>query len=61
MEGLTGNISFDEEGKRRNYSLDVVEMTIYSETVTVRVFNLMTYVLSFSMYVNICCAILQGK
>ncbi|GAB6033164.1 hypothetical protein CHUAL_012772 [Chamberlinius hualienensis] len=35
MEGLTGNISFDDEGKRRNHSLDVVEMTIYSETVTI--------------------------
>ncbi|MPC77588.1 hypothetical protein E2C01_072045 [Portunus trituberculatus] len=33
MEGLTGNISFTDEGKRRDYSVDVVEMTYNSETI----------------------------
>ncbi|XP_068222517.1 glutamate receptor 1-like isoform X2 [Palaemon carinicauda] len=33
VEGLTGNISFTDKGKRVNYSLDVVEMTFNSETV----------------------------
>lgn len=37
MEGLTGNISFTDEGKRKDYSLDVVEMTFSSETVKVSV------------------------
>ncbi|KAK3870462.1 hypothetical protein Pcinc_024316 [Petrolisthes cinctipes] len=37
MEGLTGNISFTDEGKRKHYSIDVVEMTFNSETVRVSV------------------------
>lgn len=37
MEGLTGNISFTDEGKRKDYSLDVVEMTFSSETIKVSV------------------------
>jgi hypothetical protein len=35
MEGLTGNIMFDDSGKRKEFSLDVVEMTMHSETVKV--------------------------
>ncbi|XP_047476001.1 glutamate receptor 1-like [Penaeus chinensis] len=35
LEGLTGNISFTDEGKRKDYSLDVVEMTFNSETVKI--------------------------
>lgn len=35
MEGLTGSVSFDQDGKRRNYSLDVVEMTMNSEVVKI--------------------------
>ncbi|XP_045107939.1 glutamate receptor 1-like isoform X2 [Portunus trituberculatus] len=35
MEGLTGNISFTDEGKRRDYSVDVVEMTYNSETIKI--------------------------
>uniref|UniRef100_T1IZK5 Ionotropic glutamate receptor C-terminal domain-containing protein n=1 Tax=Strigamia maritima TaxID=126957 RepID=T1IZK5_STRMM len=35
MDGLTGNLSFDGDGRRRNYSLDVVEMTMNSEVVKV--------------------------
>ncbi|XP_066945637.1 glutamate receptor 1-like [Macrobrachium rosenbergii] len=35
IEGLTGNISFTDKGKRKNYSLDVVEMSYNSETITI--------------------------
>ena len=35
MQGLSGNIRFDETGKRTNYSLDVVEMTSGSELVKI--------------------------
>ncbi|XP_068232916.1 glutamate receptor 1-like isoform X2 [Palaemon carinicauda] len=35
IEGLTGSISFTEKGKRKDYSLDVVEMTFNSETVKI--------------------------
>ncbi|XP_066945565.1 glutamate receptor 1-like isoform X2 [Macrobrachium rosenbergii] len=35
VEGLTGNISFTDKGKRKDYSLDVVEMTFNSETVKI--------------------------
>ncbi|CAG7820788.1 unnamed protein product [Allacma fusca] len=30
IEGLTGDIRFTEDGRRRNYTLDVMEMTIHS-------------------------------
>nr|QZH55024.1 ionotropic glutamate receptor 1 [Achelura yunnanensis] len=30
IEGLTGNISFDEEGHRNNFTLHIVEMTVQS-------------------------------
>lgn len=33
--GLTGNISFDDQGYRKNFSVDVVEMTTNSEMVKV--------------------------
>ncbi|KAL7299265.1 hypothetical protein TKK_0007854 [Trichogramma kaykai] len=35
IEGLTGQIKFNEEGRRQNYSLDVVEMTVNSAPVKV--------------------------
>ncbi|XP_076056317.1 glutamate receptor 1-like [Oratosquilla oratoria] len=35
IEGLTGNISFTEKGKRQHFSIDVVEMTYNSETVKI--------------------------
>ena len=28
FDGLTGRISFDEQGRRRNFTLDVLEMTV---------------------------------
>ena len=28
FDGLTGWISFDEQGRRRNFTLDVLEMTV---------------------------------
>ncbi|UYV60186.1 GRIA2 [Cordylochernes scorpioides] len=34
-KGLTGNISFDENGNRLNFSIDIVEMTINSEMVKI--------------------------
>lgn len=35
LEGLTGEIRFTEEGKRQNYTLHVVEMTVNSAMVKV--------------------------
>ncbi|XP_063698302.1 glutamate receptor 1-like [Culicoides brevitarsis] len=35
IEGLTGNISFNEQGKRTNFSLSVVEMNLASEIVKI--------------------------
>ncbi|XP_011495765.1 PREDICTED: glutamate receptor 1 isoform X3 [Ceratosolen solmsi marchali] len=35
IEGLTGQIKFNDEGRRRNYTLDVVEMTVNSAPVKV--------------------------
>ncbi|CAK1554888.1 unnamed protein product [Leptosia nina] len=35
IEGLTGNISFNEEGHRNNFTLQVVEMTVQSAMVKV--------------------------
>lgn len=35
IEGLTGEIRFSEEGKRQNYTLHVVEMTVNSAMVKV--------------------------
>ncbi|XP_063373613.1 glutamate receptor 1 [Cydia amplana] len=35
IEGLTGNISFNEEGHRHNFTLQVVEMTVQSAMLTV--------------------------
>ena len=28
FDGLTGRISFDEQGRRRNFTMDVLEMTV---------------------------------
>ena len=33
FQGLTGHISFDEAGRRKNFTLDVVEMTVRSQMV----------------------------
>lgn len=35
IEGLTGDIRFDEDGRRRNYSLNIMEMTFSSGMVKV--------------------------
>lgn len=35
MEGLTGEIRFSEDGRRQNYTLHVVEMTVNSAMVKV--------------------------
>ncbi|XP_058805200.1 glutamate receptor 1-like isoform X2 [Phymastichus coffea] len=35
IEGLTGQIRFDEAGRRKNYTIDVVEMTVNSAAVKV--------------------------
>lgn len=35
ITGLTGNISFDEQGNRVNFTIDVVEMTMNSEMVKI--------------------------
>lgn len=35
IEGLTGDIRFSEEGRRQNYSLEIVEMTVSSGIVKV--------------------------
>ena len=35
IEGLTGDIRFTDDGRRRNYTLDVMEMTIHSAKVKV--------------------------
>lgn len=35
MEGLTGDIKFNEDGRRENYTLSVVEMTVNSAMVKV--------------------------
>lgn len=37
MEGLTGYIMFDDDGKRYNYTLHVVQMTIDSKITKVRI------------------------
>lgn len=38
MEGLTGHIMFNDDGKRYNYTLHVVQMTIDSTITKVRFF-----------------------
>lgn len=35
IEGLTGNISFNEQGKRTNFTVSVVEMNFHSEIVKI--------------------------
>lgn len=37
MEGLTGNIMFNDDGKRYNYTLHIVQMTIESTITKVRI------------------------
>lgn len=37
MEGLTGHIMFDDDGKRYNYTLHIVQMTIDSTIAKVRI------------------------
>lgn len=39
LEGLTGEIRFNEEGRRTNYTLHVVEMTVNSAMIKVAVWN----------------------
>lgn len=42
-EGLTGQIKFNDEGRRQNYTLDVVEMTVNSAPVKVSFYLLSFY------------------
>lgn len=41
IEGLTGDVRFNDEGRRQNYTLQVVEMTVNSAMVKVifQIFN----------------------
>lgn len=39
IEGLTGEIRFSEDGRRQNYTLHVVEMTVNSAMVKVAEWN----------------------
>lgn len=39
IEGLTGEVKFNDEGKRQNYTLHVVEMTVNSAMVKVIIHN----------------------
>ncbi|XP_037087070.1 glutamate receptor 1-like [Pollicipes pollicipes] len=39
IEGITGNISFSDDGKRENYRLDVVEMSVNSRPVKMGVWS----------------------
>lgn len=39
IEGLTGNVQFNEEGRRQNYTLHVVEMGVNSAIVKVAEWN----------------------
>lgn len=45
IEGLTGNISFNEEGHRYNFTLQVVEMTVQSAMLKVGGQSLMSQLL----------------
>ena len=37
FDGLTGRISFDEQGRRRNFTLDVLEMTVIIIIIFIRI------------------------
>lgn len=39
LEGLTGSLRFGEDGRRENFTLSVVEMTVNSDIVKVSLFN----------------------
>jgi len=39
IEGLTGEIRFNDDGRRQNYTLHVVEMTVNSAMVKVSLFK----------------------
>jgi len=43
IEGLTGEIRFNDDGRRQNYTLHVVEMTVNSAMVKVSLLKKMTY------------------
>lgn len=50
LEGLTGQIHFNDDGRRQNYTLHVVEMTVNSAMVKVSLNNLIwliTHILNF--------------
>lgn len=36
LEGLTGSLRFGEDGRRENFTLSVVEMTVNSDIVKVK-------------------------
>jgi hypothetical protein len=39
LEGLTGSLRFGEDGRRENFTLSVVEMTVNSDIVKVSLFS----------------------
>lgn len=49
LEGLTGDIRFNEAGRRVNYTLHVVEMAINSNIVKVRVLDVVAGGAAFAL------------
>lgn len=39
LEGLTGEVRFNDDGRRQNYTLHVVEMTVNSAMVKVSIYD----------------------
>jgi len=55
MEGLTGNIGFDDLGRRENYTLSIMEMTVDSDVVKVSycLFLFWSYALQHWLYCTV--------
>lgn len=50
IEGLTGEIRFNDDGRRHNYTLHVVEMTVNSAMVKVNIFFFSFLGISYSLF-----------
>lgn len=51
IEGLTGEIRFNDDGRRHNYTLHVVEMTVNSAMVKVNIFFFFSFLgISYSLF-----------
>lgn len=62
MEGLTGHIMFNDDGKRYNYTLHVVQMTIDSTITKVRIIYLFIFLISIlNNTLNYCFKIFSKK